>query len=46
MPTSVPRANGSQCGAPRPAKAGTSTTPPVSSHWRASGSTSGALWIS
>ena len=29
-PTSVPRAYMSQCGAPRPAKAGTRYTPPVS----------------
>ena len=29
-PTMVPRAYGSQCGAPSPAKAGTKYTPPVS----------------
>ena len=31
MPRIVPRACGSQCGAPSPVSAGTNTTPPVSS---------------
>ena len=40
MPTSNPRACGSQKGAPRPVSAGTSITPPVSATLRASGSMS------
>ncbi len=42
MPTTVPRAYGSQSGAPSPANAGTTNTPPVSSTEAASGPTSEA----
>ena len=42
MPVMVPRASGSQYGAPRPANAGTKTTPPVSGTEAASASTSAA----
>ena len=39
-PRIVPRAAASQCGAPSPVNAGTTTTPPVSGTEAASGSTS------
>ena len=39
-PTMVPRAYASQCGAPKPANAGTRNTPPVSGTLAASASTS------
>ena len=42
-PTIVPRAYASQCGLPRPAKAGTRYTPPVSGTLAASASTSAEL---
>ena len=42
MPTIVPRAWGSQCGAPSPTKAGTKDRPPVSETSRASCSVSAA----
>src|SRR5439155_876128 len=41
-PTMVPRAFGSQYGAPSPTKAGTKYTPPVSGTWRARPSVSAA----
>ena len=43
MPTIVPRAYGSQCGAPRPANAGTRYTPPLSGTDAASGLDVGRL---
>ena len=43
MPTITPRAVGSQCGAPRPVKAGTTITSPVSGTLLASAFTSDAL---
>ena len=42
MPTIVPRAYWSQCGAPSPANAGTRYTPPLSGTVAASASTSSA----
>jgi hypothetical protein len=42
MPTMVPRADGSQSGAPRPVSAGTNTTPPESGTVDANGSDSEA----
>ena len=46
IPTIVPRAYGSQCGAPSPAKAGTRYTPPLSGTLVASASMSAACRIS
>jgi hypothetical protein len=42
----TPRASGRQCGAPRPASAGTKVTPPASFTLRASASISEALRMS
>ncbi len=44
-PEMSPRASGRQCGAPRPASAGTTTTPPESGTERASDSISLAVWM-
>src|SRR5471030_3402912 len=44
-PTSAPRAYGSQCGAPRPTKAGTRNTPPLSGTLAASVPDSGGVFL-
>ena len=44
-PMISPLAEGSQSGEPRPVRAGTSTTPPLSATLLASGSTSLAFWM-